>query len=302
MDTFTVSAPSALVLTNEVHSNIDVSEIQQPKFHGDNALKIVEENALYIFNNLNYIFAQYKIKPVLNINELREHIMAETKKQIEDINKRIDEILESKKPIGVKIKKIINILSELKKKDLEAISEIKRFIEHLLVESNIPPVVLGNMRLYLDIDEKLTEKLWDIKLRELQSLLKILPSRYPGRVKQVEKRKKALLEKTLKIEIYREIRPYERNTRLNACVILFYILLNCIDTLDDVHPINLQKILKKSKTLNIEVLNDLNEKLVESLHALIFKIAKYNETEPLLTMRLLSKYTLTFWATMVSTY
>jgi len=158
------------------------------------------------------------------------------------------------------------------------------------------------MRLYLDIDEKLTEKLWDIKLRELQSLLKILPSRYPGRVKQVEKRKKALLEKTLKIEIYREIRPYERNTRLNACVILFYILLNCIDTLDDVHPINLQKILKKSKTLNIEVLNDLNEKLVESLHALIFKIAKYNETEPLLTMRLLSKYTLTFWATMVSTY
>jgi len=82
VDTFTVSAPSALVLTNEVHSNIDVSEIQQPKFHGDNALKIVEENALYIFNNLNYIFAQYKIKPVLNINELREHIMAETKNKL----------------------------------------------------------------------------------------------------------------------------------------------------------------------------------------------------------------------------
>ncbi|RLE90946.1 MAG: hypothetical protein DRN04_13945 [Thermoprotei archaeon] len=294
--------PSSLIMTNEVPSSISVNlSLGRFTLSKDRLTNRIHSNINSVLGLLGNLFEQYNIKTNISLSEFRNYLLSEIEPELNELHSKIDDIFKVKN-INKRIKKAISLVEEIKERDLEAVNSGVKFVEFLLTETHIKPSLIGNMSLFLDIELHLTEKLWDLETKELESILRTPPSKYPGRVKLVIDKKKRLLDELLGLNsVKEEVLPFEREARILFTAIICYIMLNYAETLKDLDKINVKKLIRSTETLNSEALLELDRSFLEKLNIFMFKALAIKEPK-IVSIKPLPKETANFWILMAETY
>lgn len=193
--------------------------------------EMANENITYVFNLLRNTFSQFN----LNLYILDKLYVVHSR-ELHEFSVKIDEdlknIMKKYKDPRKRFNKILEYFENYRKEDNKFIEEELRVINDLIIETNIPPILLSDMKMFIKIEVALDEVLWKITRDKLTAEFKLSFSKVyqRGRKKAVKETMFRLIEEKYKYDELKNLMRKERESRLSFIALIYTL---CVHNMKD---------------------------------------------------------------------
>jgi len=204
--------------------------------------EIALENLIYVFTKLKEVFYQYRIDlPILD--SLRKNHEEELRRYSSNIDKGIDEILKKYRDNPKKrFNETLKYLESLRAESLKSMEEGRKIINDLILESNLPAVLLSNFKMFIDLERILDEKVWEIAKKKMEAQFNVLIAKsYPrGRKEVAMERRFKLIEREYRYDELKQLMRIERLARLSFITLIYILCIPRIKSKEDYFKVGLK--------------------------------------------------------------
>lgn len=298
------SGYQSLIYTNELSHKIEISPKRDIGF-SQKPSEIVSSNVEQLFIMLSDIISRYKVPLDVNILDVKDYLSNKSVQYAKEIEEKIIGIAKSRKSEKIKKKEIINVFIDIKNHEIKVLENTINEIRNMTVLSPLPLSLIGDFILFLTIAKRLNERLWEIVIHKVNTLLTTTSKKYPGRDKIVRKRKENLLDRYYRIEYFSQLIYAEKCTRLSFLATMLYLILPYIKSKDEITKVSLAKLDLSYEKINRDGLRELTTLFKNNLKSLIEVLSRTSaefKKEPLIEVEPLSPRSAETWAIMVGIY